>query len=99
MTAIDLFRSAKKQLSVISPTMCAAKWQQVTIHLGTGTTHSCHHPKVHPIPLEELVKNPSALHNTKYKKELRKQMLDGQRPDECDYCWRVEDNPDRKSVV
>lgn len=93
MSASELFRSTKRKLDVISPTMCLAKWQQVTIHLGNGTTHSCHHPRVHLIPLEELENNPSALHNTQYKKELRKQMLNGERPDECDYCWRVEDNP------
>ena len=23
---------------------CLAKWNQVTMHLGTGMTHSCHHP-------------------------------------------------------
>ena len=91
MTAIDNFTKTKKQLDVISPTMCAAKWQQVTIHLGTGTNHSCHHPAVHSIPLDELSVNPSALHNTNYKKEQRKLMLEGERPSECDYCWRVED--------
>lgn len=90
---MEIFENTKRKLDVISPTMCAAKWQQVTIHLGNGTSHSCHHPKVHPVPLEELEKNPSALHNTQYKKGLRKQMLEGSRPDECDYCWRVEDTP------
>jgi len=92
-SATDSFKSTKRELDVISPTMCAAKWQQVTIHLGNGTTHSCHHPKVHPIPLEELEHNPTALHNTQFKKEQRKSMLEGIRPDECDYCWRVEDTP------
>jgi organic radical activating enzyme len=91
MTAIDNFIKTKKQLDVISPSMCAAKWQQVTIHLGTGTNHSCHHPAVHSIPFDELSVNPSALHNTNYKKEQRKLMLEGKRPGECDYCWRVED--------
>lgn len=91
MTAIDNFVKTKKKLDVISPTMCAAKWQQVTLHLGTGTNHSCHHPMVHSIPVDELAKDPSTLHNTPYKKKLRKQMLEGKRPKECDYCWRVED--------
>lgn len=91
MTAIDNFVRTKKKLDVISPTMCAAKWQQVTLHLGTGTNHSCHHPLVHPIPLKELAVDPSALHNTSFKKEQRKLMLNGKRPEECDYCWRVED--------
>jgi len=92
MGATDLFQSTKRKLDVISPTACVAKWQQVTIHLANGTTHSCHHPRVHQVPIEELETNPSALHNTKYKKEQRKLMLEGKRPDECDYCWRVEDN-------
>lgn len=74
--------------------MCLAKWTQVTMHLQMGETHSCHHPSTHKIPLEELKRNPSALHNTKFKKQKRKEMLTGQRPSECDYCWNVEDNSD-----
>jgi organic radical activating enzyme len=83
----------KDQLNKISPSFCAAKWQQVTMHLQTGHTHSCHHPQTHKIPLEELAVNPSALHNTNFKKLQRKKMIDGERPEECDYCWRVEDTP------
>jgi organic radical activating enzyme len=71
---------------------CLAKWTQVTIHLQMGQTHSCHHPATHKIPVHELKRNPSALHNTKFKKEKRKEMLEGKRPSECDYCWNVEDN-------
>ena len=71
---------------------CLAKWTQVTMHLGNGLTHSCHHPGAHKIPLEEIKKNPSALHNTQFKKERRKEMLNNERPKECDFCWRVEDN-------
>lgn len=71
---------------------CLAKWTQVTMHLGNGLTHSCHHPGAHKIPLEELAVNPGALHNTKFKKERRKEMLNGDRPAECDFCWRIEDN-------
>tara|TARA_Y100001972_G_scaffold26210_1_gene32033 strand:+ start:447 stop:2195 length:1749 start_codon:yes stop_codon:yes gene_type:complete len=70
---------------------CLAKWTQVTMHLGTGLTHSCHHPNPHKIPIDEIKKNPGALHNTAYKKKQRKAMLNGERPAECDYCWRVED--------
>lgn len=82
----------KKKLNTVSPSFCLAKWKQVTIHLQTGMTHSCHHPKVHKIPIDELKQNPSALHNTNFKKQQRKLMLEGTRPDECDYCWRIEDN-------
>jgi organic radical activating enzyme len=76
---------------------CLAKWTQVTTHLGSGITHSCHHVGAHKIPIVELESNPSALHNTLEKKERRKEMLAGKRPKECDYCWRIEDNTDSYS--
>tara|TARA_B100000900_G_scaffold356181_1_gene325816 strand:+ start:4752 stop:6200 length:1449 start_codon:yes stop_codon:yes gene_type:complete len=76
---------------------CLAKWTQVTMHLQLGHTHSCHHPRTHQVPLRELKRNPTALHNTMYKKRRRKEMLEGQRPDECDYCWNVEDSSNRFS--
>lgn len=79
------------QVNDISPSFCIAKWSQVTLHLHNGRTHSCHHPNVHEVPLEELENNPSALHNTNHKKERRKEMLNGKRCEECQYCWNVED--------
>ena len=82
----------KKKLDEQGCGFCLAKWTQVTMHLGTGLTHSCHHPVQHKIPLRELRNNPSALHNTRYKKKKRKEMLEGKRPSECNYCWNVEDN-------
>ena len=80
-----------KQINEISPSFCAAKWLQTTLYLQTGFNHSCHHPTPHKIPLEELKENYRALHNTKFKKEQMQKMLDGVRPKECDYCWKVED--------
>ena len=59
----------------ISPTYCGAKWYNATIWLGHGQTTSCHPPPSHPIDLEEIKTNPSAIHNTKHKKEMRKMML------------------------
>jgi hypothetical protein len=85
-------KSVKEQLDAVGPGMCLAKWKQVTIHLGTGHTHSCHHPNTHVIPIEEIKVNPSALHNTQFKKNKRREMLEGQRPSECQYCWNVEDS-------
>ena len=71
---------AKEQLDAISETMCYAKWTQVSMHLTNGKTHSCYHPPTHDIDLDELKQNPTALHNTKEKKEQRRQMLAGERP-------------------
>lgn len=87
----------KSQLDSVGCGFCLAKWTQVTMHLQIGHTHSCHHPGTHPIPQREIKRNPSALHNTRFKKLRRKEMLEGKRPVECDYCWNVEDNSDEFS--
>ena len=87
----------REKLDVIGPGFCLAKWTQLTLNLQNGTAHSCHHPPVHKIPVEEIKKNPSALHNTKHKIERRKEMLNGKRPTECDFCWRIED-ADKKAL-
>lgn len=76
----------------ISPTYCAAKWMNATIWLGHGQTTSCHHPPAHHIDINEIKDNPTAIHNTQHKKLMRKLMLEGKRPNECEYCWKVEDN-------
>jgi hypothetical protein len=60
------------------------------MYLQSGETHSCYHPKPHKIPLSELADNPSALHNTHEKKLERKMMLDGGKPQGCQYCWNIE---------
>ena len=85
-------QEVKNKLDKVGCGFCLAKWTQVTMHLGTGMTHSCHHPSPHKIPLRELDYNPSALHNTRFKKKKRREMLSNKRPTECDYCWNVEDN-------
>lgn len=75
----------------ISESFCAAKWLNATIWLGNGQTTSCHHPLGHQIDAQELIENPSAIHNTKHKKLMRKMMQAGIRPQECEYCWKIED--------
>lgn len=74
-----------------SCSMCSAKWLQSTITLHTGRTHSCCHSPSHQVPLDELAANPSALHNTNHKKAVRAQLLAGDKPDDCIYCWNFED--------
>ena len=81
---------AKKKLGEISPSFCIAKWTSLTLHLESGLTHSCHHPVAHKIPLDELTKNPAALHNTSQKIKYREEMLMGKKPKECEYCWNIE---------
>ena len=49
MDKISQFKETKIALDKVSTSYCVAKWNQVTIHLGTGMTHSCHHPTVHKI--------------------------------------------------
>jgi hypothetical protein len=80
----------KEKLDGVGCGFCLAKWTQVTMHLHNGMTHSCHHPSPHKVPLEEIKRNPTALHNTNYKKEKRREMLNGGKPEECNYCWNVE---------
>jgi len=86
------FDIIKDKLDSVGCGFCLAKWTQVTMHLHNGTTHSCHHPEPHKVGLEEIVRNPTALHNSKTKKQARKEMLEGKRPTECQYCWNVEDS-------
>jgi len=58
----------------ISDSYCGAKWYNATIWLGHGQTTSCHHPPAHKIDAKEIETNPSAIHNTKHKKLMRKLM-------------------------
>ena len=85
------YYSVREKLNEISPSFCIAKWAQLTLYLHTGYNHSCHHPTPHKIPLEEVLENPKALHNTKHKKSQMRKMLRGERPAECEYCWKIED--------
>lgn len=80
-----------RMIDTVSESFCAAKWLNATIWLGHGGTTSCHHPPAHNINISELKDNPSAIHNTKHKKKMRQMMLEGKRPKECEYCWKIED--------
>ena len=80
----------KNITDTLSPTFCLAKWHHTTIYLQSGETHSCYHPAPHTIPLEEIKTNPSAIHNTSEKKTQRLLMLNGEKPDGCQYCWNIE---------
>lgn len=75
----------------MAQSFCAAKWYWITLHFGMKSNHSCYHPTPHHWTLDDIKDNPSGLHNTLWKKEQRKKMLNGERPEECHYCWTFED--------
>ena len=81
----------RRVLDQKSASFCGAKWYNATIWLGSGMTTSCHHPLPHYVPVETVITNPKALHNTDTKKQERKQMQCGDRPAGCEYCWKIED--------
>jgi organic radical activating enzyme len=78
-------------LDPLSASFCGAKWYNATIWLGSGQTTSCHHPPAHQVTVEDVIKNPKALHNTDQKKQDRADMQAGRRPAGCEYCWKIED--------
>lgn len=78
-------------INSFSPSLCLAKWYNATTWLGSGMTTSCHHPPAHHIPVESVLANYKAIHNTAEKKEDRRMMVNGERPAGCQYCWKIED--------
>jgi pyruvate-formate lyase-activating enzyme len=78
-------------IDIKSESFCGAKWYNATIWLGSGMTTSCHHPLPHRVEVAEVEANPKALHNTQKKKMEREQMQRGERPQGCEYCWKIED--------
>jgi organic radical activating enzyme len=77
-------------INEVSSTFCLAKWYHTNLYLQTGETHSCYHPAPHNIPIKEIQKDPSALHNTLIKKIERQDMLTGKQTKGCQYCWNIE---------
>ena len=81
----------RRVIDIKSESFCGAKWYNATIWLGSGMTTSCHHPLPHKVEVEDVIKNPKALHNTQKKKMEREMMQKGERPIGCEYCWKIED--------
>lgn len=88
---IIILKNKRELINAISPSFCTAKWLQTTLYLQNGYNHSCHHPSPHKIQIEELANNKKSLFNSQHKKTCRSQMLAGERPQECSYCWSIED--------
>lgn len=91
MTKESLQEYKRRVIDIKSESFCGAKYYDATIWLGSGRTASCHHTMTHPIILDDIIKNPKALHNTDQKKLERDMMRRGERPSGCNYCWRIED--------
>jgi pyruvate-formate lyase-activating enzyme len=81
----------RRVIDIKSESFCGAKWYNATVWLGSGMTTSCHHPLPHKVDVAEVEKNPKALHNTYLKKKERAMMQRGERPQGCEYCWKIED--------
>jgi organic radical activating enzyme len=90
MSKSDFMASAEWMKENLGPSLCLAKWKQVSLHLPTGLNNSCYHPPLHAIDADALKDNPGALHNTAYKKQQRVIMLKNEKPAECSYCWNIE---------
>jgi organic radical activating enzyme len=88
---IQILKDKRDLINSVSHSFCTAKWLQTTLYLQNGFNHSCHHPAPHKIPIDEVLQDPNALHNSNYKKSQRQLMLKGIRPQECSYCWNTED--------
>jgi len=90
---VQHIKNVRDRLNKVGQGFCAMKWLHQTLYLHTGDNHSCYHPRPHHIGLDEIAIDASALHNTRWKKQQRKTMLEGGRPEECYYCWNIEDLP------
>ena len=86
-----MYSETKKALDKISPTFCIAKWARTNVRTYEGTSYSCHHCRPIVTPKEDVINDHTALTNNKPVQEYRQQMLDGERPRECNYCWTRED--------
>jgi organic radical activating enzyme len=84
-TPIEYYNKLKKEYDAVAPGFCVLKWHHLEMHLGSAQSHSCFHCPQQHLSLDE------DLHNTAQKKQIRKEMLEGKKPDECNYCWKIED--------
>ena len=86
----ELIKFRDETLNSKSKSFCGAKWGNSTLWLNSGETSSCHLPPVHIIDVEQIKEDPSKLHTTDHKIKMRDLMQKGEKPSECDYCWKVE---------
>lgn len=82
-------QDTKTNLDAISPTFCLIKWKHATINLAVDTVKTCCHNQPHKVvagtPIEFFNNHPSD-------EGIRQQMLAGEKPKDCHYCWEMEKN-------
>lgn len=83
-------KSAEQALNKVSPSFCSVKWKHATLNLGSGFVKSCCHLPFRSFEPANLM-NGQQLHETEVDRREREQMLQGQRPKSCSYCWWLED--------
>jgi organic radical activating enzyme len=69
-----------------SPTFCMAKFHEATIWLYSSKIASCHHTPL--LPTGNSIIN---FYNTREKRQQQDMMINGSKPAECNYCWKLEE--------
>ena len=79
----------KSELSSIkantSQTLCLAKFHESTIWLYESKIASCHHT-----PFLLTGNNSLTFYNPQDRRKQQESMLNGNKPEECNYCWKLE---------
>lgn len=76
----------KTLLNNTSPTFCLAKFHESTIWMYESKIASCHHT---PFLLTGL--NKETFFNPPGRRQQQDSMLNGNKPSECSYCWKLEE--------
>ncbi len=92
MDGIELVKAnaTKEILKKVSPSFCTVKWKHATLNLGSGAVKSCCHLPFRKVDLNSLSSG-HQLHDTHEDRKERSQMLKGEKPKDCSYCWWMED--------
>ena len=69
-----------------STTMCLAKFHEATIWLYSSKISSCHHT-----PMIVTGETMLTFFNPLGKRQQQDSMLNGDKPSECNYCWKLEE--------
>jgi hypothetical protein len=79
----------QRRLNLVSPTFCPSKWKHATINLAAGTAKSCCHQNFRKLELDARERG-YAFHDTAEDRAERRELLRGERPENCSYCAWIE---------